>query len=81
MYLGLFSMETEAAQAYDRALVRLRGTAAATNFALSDYRADLAAYHKMQQVCTYSQCNCVCISHVSFFPLVVLMLLDRAFTF
>lgn len=50
VYLGLFSMETEAAQAYDRALVRLRGTAAATNFALSDYRTDLAAYHKMQQV-------------------------------
>jgi hypothetical protein len=37
-------------QAYDRALVRLRGTAAATNFALSDYRSDLADYHKMQQV-------------------------------
>lgn len=35
---------------YDAALVRLRGTAAATNFALSDYRLDLAAYHKMQQV-------------------------------
>lgn len=50
VYLGLFSLETEAAQAYDRALVRLRGTAAATNFALSDYRTDLAAYHKMQQV-------------------------------
>ena len=38
------------AQAYDRSLVRLRGTAAATNFALSDYRSDLADYHKMQQV-------------------------------
>ena len=37
-------------QAYDRALVRLRGIAAATNFALSDYRSDLADYHKMQQV-------------------------------
>lgn len=34
--------------------VRLRGTAAATNFALSDYRADLAEYHKMQQVLTDS---------------------------
>ena len=55
VYLGLFSMETEAAQAYDRALVRLRGTAAATNFALSDYRTDLAAYHKMQQVRMDSQ--------------------------
>ena len=40
----------EAARMYDAALVRLRGTAAATNFALSDYRLDLAAYHKMQQV-------------------------------
>lgn len=37
-------------QAYDRSLVRLRGNAAATNFALSDYRADLADYYKMQQV-------------------------------
>lgn len=37
-------------QAYDRSLVRLRGSAAATNFALSDYRTDLADYHKMQQV-------------------------------
>ena len=50
IYLGLFNLEKEAAQAYDRALVRLRGTAAATNFALSDYRTDLAEYHKMQQV-------------------------------
>lgn len=50
IYLGLFNAEKEAAQAYDRALVRLRGTAAATNFALSDYRSDLAEYHKMQQV-------------------------------
>ena len=49
IYLGLFHLEKEAAQAYDRALVRLRGTAAATNFALSDYRPDLAEYHKMQQ--------------------------------
>ena len=30
--------------------MRLRGTASATNFALSDYRPDLAEYHKMQQV-------------------------------
>ena len=34
---------------YDAALVRLRGAAAATNFALADYRHDLAAYQKMQQ--------------------------------
>ncbi|KAL0032426.1 hypothetical protein WJX79_010970 [Trebouxia sp. C0005] len=50
IYLGLFNQEKEAAQAYDRALVRLRGMAAATNFALSDYRLDLAEYHKMQQL-------------------------------
>ncbi len=50
IYLGLFNQEKEAAQAYDRALVRLRGMAAATNFALSDYRLDLAEYHKMQTV-------------------------------
>lgn len=37
-------------QAYDRSLVRLRGNAAATNFSLSDYRAELADYYKMQQV-------------------------------
>jgi hypothetical protein len=51
IYLGLFSDEVQAARAYDAALVRLRGAAAATNFALSEYRPDLAAYHKMQQVC------------------------------
>lgn len=49
IYLGLFNEEKEAAQSYDRALVRLRGTSAATNFALSDYHPDLADYHKMQQ--------------------------------
>ena len=54
IYLGLFNQEKEAAQAYDRALVRLRGMAAATNFALSDYRLDLAEYHKMQTV--HSRC-------------------------
>lgn len=54
IYLGLFNQEKEAAQAYDRALVRLRGMAAATNFALSDYRLDLAEYHKMQTV--HSHC-------------------------
>ena len=34
----------------DSALVRLRGTTATTNFPLLDYRSDLAAYHKLQQV-------------------------------
>ncbi|KAK9824708.1 hypothetical protein WJX72_012563 [[Myrmecia] bisecta] len=55
IYLGLFNNEKEAAQAYDRALVRLRGTAAATNFALSDYRSHLADYHKMQQTVLLSE--------------------------
>eukprot|EP00983_Pelagomonas_calceolata_P017246 540481-Pelagomonas_calceolata.AAC.2 len=34
---GLFEEEIEAARSYDRSLVRLRGTNAATNFALNDY--------------------------------------------
>lgn len=40
--------EADAARAYDRALVRLRGRGAATNFALSDYRTEMADYHQMQ---------------------------------
>ena len=50
VYLGLWESEQDAAAAYDRALVRLRGTAAACNFGLSDYRLELAEYHQMQQV-------------------------------
>ena len=41
IYLGLWGDEREAARAYDRALVRLRGRAAATNFALSGERGAL----------------------------------------
>ena len=37
------------AQAYDGALVRTRGTNAATNFTLSDYRAELAAFYAVQK--------------------------------
>ncbi|EFN55119.1 hypothetical protein CHLNCDRAFT_23683, partial [Chlorella variabilis] len=48
IYLGLFAEEADAARAYDRALVRLRGRGAATNFALSDYRTEMADYHQMQ---------------------------------
>ena len=51
VYLGLWDSEEEAARAYDSALVRLRGSSAATNFALSEYRTDLAAYHRLHQVC------------------------------
>jgi AP2 domain len=65
IYLGLFHTEEEAARAYDAALVRLRGSAAATNFALSDYRTDLAAYHKMQQVTYKYHRPCDCCLHVA----------------
>lgn len=45
---GLFQEEKDAAMAYDRALVRLRGQTAATNFQLSDYQLELADYQSMQ---------------------------------
>ena len=48
---------SQAARMYDAALVRLRGAAAATNFALADYRHDLVAYHKMQQARHNSACG------------------------
>jgi AP2-like factor (euAP2 lineage) len=47
---GLFEEEREAAIAYDRALVRLRGSAAATNFILAEYRRELAEFTRMQEV-------------------------------
>ena len=50
MYLGLYDCQESAAQAYDSALVRLRGPSAATNFSHTGYRSDLAAYHRLQQV-------------------------------
>merc|ERR1711988_1287100 len=46
IYLGLFNEEQMAAQAYDRALVKLRGPAAATNFALSEYKPELQDYYR-----------------------------------
>lgn len=48
VYLGLYMEEKEAAQAYDRALVRLRGGTAATNFSLAEYRLEMGDYHRMQ---------------------------------
>jgi hypothetical protein len=48
VYLGLFVEEKLAAQAYDQALVRLRGGTAATNFSLSEYRLEMGDYHRMQ---------------------------------
>ena len=50
LYLGLFNSEIDAAKMYDRALVRLRGASAATNFAVSDYKTDLAAHYQLKQV-------------------------------
>lgn len=43
-------IQRAAAQAYDAALVRMRGTAAATNFALAGYRMELADFLNVQQV-------------------------------
>ena len=48
--IGSFHELTGLWCADDSALVRLRGTTATTNFPLLDYRSDLAAYHKLQQV-------------------------------
>jgi len=50
IYLGLFNEEQMAAQAYDRALVKLRGPAAATNFALSEYKPELQEYYRRIEV-------------------------------
>ena len=44
IYLGLYAEEQVAAQAYDRALVKLRGRSAATNFAISEYNDELRQY-------------------------------------
>ena len=49
IYLGLHNDEAEAAASYDKALVKLKGPAAATNFALSEYHEELKEYHKAQQ--------------------------------
>ena len=49
VYLGLYTDEAEAAKAYDRALVKQRGPQAATNFSMSEYKAELREYHVRQQ--------------------------------
>ena len=44
IYLGLFNEEAAAARTYDRALVRLRGASAATNYSLANYKSELQAF-------------------------------------
>jgi hypothetical protein len=49
---GLFSEEQEAARAYDAALVRLKGMAAATNYSLACYQQQLAEHYQLKMVST-----------------------------
>ncbi|KAF6252456.1 AP2-domain-containing protein, partial [Scenedesmus sp. NREL 46B-D3] len=56
VYLGLFSEEQEAARAYDAALVRLKGMAAATNYSLACYQQQLAEHYQLKMV---SACSVV----------------------
>lgn len=48
VYLGLYNEEVEAARVYDKALIRLRGKGAATNFSLVEYKEALMDFHKLQ---------------------------------
>jgi hypothetical protein len=51
IYLGLFSEEAEAARAYDRAVVRIKGAHASTNFSLGQYSRQVTEHVlKMLQV-------------------------------
>ena len=47
IYLGLFEDESEAAEAYDQAVVRLRGEKSITNFPIRNYREDLEAHRSI----------------------------------
>ena len=58
IYLGLWEKEEDAAKAYDRAIVRLRGPSATTNFALSFYRCipGLFVQHRRMLCCAWLAC-------------------------
>jgi hypothetical protein len=73
VYLGLHSSEVEAARVYDRALVLLTGSSAATNFPVSNYTKELEAYQKcglmpsFHHICSEAQQSChidTCIIYV-----------------
>lgn len=54
IYLGLFSAESEAARSYDRAVVRIKGLQASTNFHLSDYSTQVTEHElKHLEVCCH----------------------------
>ena len=55
VYLGLFAEEEEAARAYDRALVRLRGPGAATNFSIGDYVDELREFEAEREQAVLQQ--------------------------
>lgn len=46
VYLGLFDNEGDAARAYDRAVVRIKGSQASTNFTLGDYHHEMAEHSR-----------------------------------
>ncbi|GBF95011.1 pathogenesis-related genes transcriptional activator [Raphidocelis subcapitata] len=50
IYLGLYAEERDAARAYDTALVRLKGLAAATNYGIKDYCHNLAEHYRANEL-------------------------------